>query len=240
MSDATQQLIDLQDTDRRIRKLLEIIDSVPQEKEKIKQELSGAEAGVAAAKEAHQAVELKVKSIEMEISTCRERMRHLQGQSAAVKKNEEYRALLSEIDGCKQQISDLEDQELVLWEEREGLSAGLTEANELLKAAEKRIAAAMDDLDVRERNAGSQLEKLQQQREAQVGEIEPEVLAPYDRLVEIARKRGQSRDCLVPLTGNSCGGCHMSITTQVQTHVRGGKVVPCEQCGALLYFQRGA
>jgi len=133
----------------------------------------------------------------------------------------------------------LEDQELELWEEREGTSAVMTDASEQLKAARKRIASALDDLDVRERNASSQLEKLREKRGAQVSSIDAVVLEPYERLTEIARRRGQNKDCLVPLNGNSCGGCHMSSTTQTQAHVRGGKIVPCENCGSLIYFARG-
>jgi predicted nucleic acid-binding Zn-ribbon protein len=239
MSEATQQLVDLQDTDRRIRKLQQIIDSVPQEKAKIEEELSGTEAVVEEAKHRSQEMEMRVKSLEIDIGVIQQKMNHFLGQTAAVKKNDEYKALLSEIENCKVQISDLEDQELELWEEREGTSAVMTDASEQLKAARKRIASALDDLDVRERNASSQLEKLREKRGAQVSSIDAVVLEPYERLTEIARRRGQNKDCLVPLNGNSCGGCHMSSTTQTQAHVRGGKIVPCEKGGSLIYVARG-
>jgi predicted CXXCH cytochrome family protein len=43
----------------------------------------------------------------------------------------------------------------------------------------------------------------------------------------------------VPVRGGKCGGCHLKISSEVESAVRGkgdGKLVTCDQCGRIVWW----
>jgi uncharacterized protein len=236
MDEGVQHLIELQDCDQRIHKLRTMIDAVPQEKKQIQDALSGAEVAVDAAKLSIHEIDLKVKSLESDIAAVRDRIATIRVKQLDVKKNEEYRLLLKEINTCEGKIRGIEDQEIECWEEREAANERLAEANKALKAGNGRIDDALGDLETRRKGCEFQIEKLQKKRQEHLDSVLPELLVQYERLCEIKRRRGGGfTPSVVPLNSENCGGCHMKVTPQVRTLVRANKVVPCENCSALLH-----
>jgi hypothetical protein len=236
MDEGIKHLIELQDCDQRIHKLRSQIESVPREKKQIQDELSGTEVKVEAAKASIREIDLKVKSLESDIGAVRERIANIRIKQLDVKKNEEYRALLKEIENCEAKISGIEDQEIEYWEEREAANERLAESNKALTASNGRIDSALSDLETRRKGCEFQIGKLQGKREEHIEKVLPELRVQYERLCEIKRRRGTSfSPSVVPLNDENCGGCHMKVTPQVRTRVRANKVVPCENCSALLH-----
>ena len=76
------------------------------------------------------------------------------------------------------------------------------------------------------------LERVRTERAAIAGEVEPELLAEYDRL------RPQSGGIAIArMVGGSCGGCHLSLSAVEVDRIK--KLPPeapahCEECGRLL------
>ncbi|MFT5126744.1 MAG: putative nucleic acid-binding Zn-ribbon protein [Rhodothermales bacterium] len=236
MDEGIKHLIELQDCDQRIHKLRTMIASVPGEKKQIQDELSGAEVAVEAAKLGIHEIDLKVKSLESDIGAVRERIATIRIKQLDVKKNDEYRALLKEIENCEGKIRGIEDQELEYWEQREAGAERLAEANKALAASNGRIVSALDDLDTRRKSCEFQVEKLLEKRKEHVVKVLPELLVQYEGLCEIKRRRGGGfMPSVVPLNDENCGGCHMKVTPQVRIIVRANKVVPCENCSSLLH-----
>lgn len=236
MNKTVELLLELQDKDIRVFNLRKQIQSVPAEKENVKKIIDGAKTEEALAKESTMAVETKIKDVEIEINSQREKVRSLQSRSPEIKKNEEYRALLKEIDLHNSKIAGLEDLQLEHWEELEAVKQNRVKAKKALTAAESRVDAVINDLELRDQNCNSQIEKVLKAREHTAREIEPGVLARYDRLVSRRSKSPVFQMSLVSLQGEICGGCYLKVTPQVRSKVRSGEIVPCENCDALLYF----
>jgi predicted nucleic acid-binding Zn-ribbon protein len=240
MQASIQALLEVQDKDTRVHKLREIIASVPSERERIENELSGTEDLVEAAKQGFMAVEARIKEVELDIEQAQNKMIDFQQKTAAVKKNEEYKALLSEIETCKQNIGKHEDRQLEIWEELEAAKENRRKADAALAAAKTRIEAALQDLDVRQQNCSAQIDKVMEERATSAQSVDQELLGRYERLVGRAAKKGAFRKSLVPLQGSNCGGCFLQVTPQTMNRVKKNQLVPCEQCGALLYFTTGS
>jgi len=43
---------------------------------------------------------------------------------------------------------------------------------------------------------------------------------------------------VVPLQGQKCGGCHLKISSGIDTEVRkNGELMTCDQCGRILFWE---
>ena len=128
--------------------------------------------------------------------------------------------------------STVEDEELALLEEDEGLDAEeatlratLAKQEDELKVADEALAAVEVVLDEQEA-------RLREQRAEAAAPAPPAMLARYDSLrahfggVAIAR-----------LVGSRCDGCHLTLAQGVLERIRSApadELVECEECGRLL------
>ena len=236
MHDWVEKLLILQDKDLRIAKLEEQVTAAPEDKARVSGMLGDAEAAVAATKSKVQEGEKALKLLEMEVDAVRTRMRDFQSKSLMIKSNEDYRAALTQIEGCAKQISDMEDRQLVVMEDIEQARAMLGEKQKELTSARSRVQAMLSDLDVRVKNCRAQLERLEEERTSALRSVDDETAARYERL-RTKPKRGRSDSpVFVPIRDDVCGRCHMNVIAQIRMNARKGVDVSCENCGALLYW----
>ena len=162
-------------------------------------------------------------------------------QLLSVKKNEEYTALLHEIDLVKKQMAANEERILKIM-------VGLDDARARLEEDKKRIQEELKDID-REcleidkelAEAVGERKLLEVKREPLTQQVPRDLLARYTRI----RSRKKSGPAVVPLRGETCSGCNMTVTPQIVNELLAGdKVHACRYCGRLLYdtsqFGRGA
>ena len=109
-----KNLLKLQELDLEIRNLKLRLTMIPKEAENLKQEIAKIEGKVKIAKDKKAAHELQLKQNEAEIADLNDKIGKLQTQSALVKKNTEYQAMLGSIAMLKKSISDLESKQLEL------------------------------------------------------------------------------------------------------------------------------
>jgi len=237
MHEWVDKLLALQDRDLRIAKLAEQIATEPGDRAKVKSMLEGAQTALADAKAQLQESEKALKGLEIKVDTIRQKMMDFQSKSILIKNNEEYRAAMTQINGCKKQIEDIEDDELVVMEEMEQGRSSLTAKKKEFKAAESRVAEMIADLDTRLENCGAQIEKLRAGRAELLSEVEPSIAKRYDRLIKKPTRGGRSRRVLVPILEDVCDRCHMNVIAQIRMNARKGMVAACENCGAMLYWE---
>jgi predicted nucleic acid-binding Zn-ribbon protein len=72
--------------------------------------------------------------------------------------------------------------------------------------------------------------KLQEARENLAGRIRPQLLNRYER---VARSYERA---VVPVTGNSCLGCFVTLPTSYSSLKDKESFLTCENCGRILYF----
>jgi predicted nucleic acid-binding Zn-ribbon protein len=113
-----------------------------------------------------------------------------------------------------------------------------------MEAQVKQLVALQDlDLMIREakdadtsaemKQMGFKLEgiaELQQAREAVAKRIKPQLLNRYERL---AKSYGRA---VVPVTGNLCLGCFVTLPTSYSSLKTKSSLLTCENCGRILYF----
>src|SRR5277367_4859229 len=104
-----QTLLELEKIDLRMAALRAEIAALPKEVAQIEAKLAGSKAKVEAAQAAIKADETARRKHESDIKDQQERISKYRDQSLKVKTNQEYRALLNEIEHAETEIRKLED-----------------------------------------------------------------------------------------------------------------------------------
>ena len=162
-------------------------------------------------------------------------MEKLNAQTFAVKTNEEYRAILSEIEFLKKNNREIEDAMLGLMEEEENLKASMAQIK-----AETQQFAVQNRTRIAELESESASLKEKKTRakidlENNFAKLPEDVRALYRR---IAKSRGRAV-CLI--SDNTCTGCYANVTHQVLNEVKkGNKIILCDNCGRILVYAEPA
>ena len=236
MNDNYTLLLELQDKDLRIFNLKKQVMSVPAEKERVRHELQVSEDRLETVKSSVMDLESKIKQIEMDISDDNDRKVKFQQKSVEVRKNDEYTALMNAIKHCDEDITAAEDKQIAMWEEIEKIKEIFAAAKKEFDAGHVRIDAAIKDLDVREKNCQTQVEKMTAERDELTTGVEAELLTHYDRLIARSKLPDGFSKAVVSIQNTNCGGCFLTMTPQVVNRVKKNELINCENCGVFLYY----
>lgn len=235
MDDWAASLKNVQDKDLRMARLEAQINAVPAEKENAKATLAEAETAIHDAKESLQGVEVAIKRLEVEVDSIEAKRRDFESKSLMIKDNDDYRAAMHQIETCKQQVSQLEDQELALMEQLETAKSRFAAEKKRFAAVEKRTHQHLEDLDRRLAACQAQMQKLEAERDELLEDVPRDVVAMYKRLLASRRHAGRDPIGFAPIEDSSCSCCHMNIPPQIRVNAMKGQKVNCPQCSVLLY-----
>jgi len=170
------------------------------------------------------------RAIEKEIEDVSVQERKFSSQLPAVKKNEEYQALLHEITGCKNRRSDLETRVLESLEEEERLAKRKPVIDAALKAAEAERDQKLGEIARAEGAARARSEAKERARVVEIAELPPPTRAKYERVH--GSREGRA---VVAILKGACGGCYRAQPPQVLQEARKrDRLLICEGCGRLL------
>jgi len=225
-------LLQLQSLDLKIEALKARESEIPKQKEKFEIRKKRLVEELNQSEQRCKALMVEQRECEVDIQQKEAQIKKYDVQLLGVKKNEEYQALLHEMDALKKQISLKEERVIALMLE-------IDEAKAHLEEDKKRIAGGMKELDsqiakVDEELAATVAERkgLENERQPLLKDIEAEMLSRYTR-IRASKKTGAA---VVPLRGESCSGCHMRVTAQIINEIMAGnKLHACHHCGRLLY-----
>ncbi len=227
------KLLILQGRDKQRRDLEGQLQAVPHE-------VAGVEAKIVAEKTASESArtelmefEAKKKLLETEIGEAQQKVGRYRSQQLEVRKNDEYRALGAEIETMQAEIGKLEEQELVVMysidETKKKFAAAEAEMKRNISGHEARIRL----LHEREGTLRTELAAAKAVcEEARVGVDEP-ALRLYDRI------SSYHFPACVPIHDAKCGGCHLKISSEVESASRGkgGELAVCDQCGRIVWWE---
>src|SRR6266516_2449112 len=140
MSPEIEHLISLQRTDREIQRLKTEIAELPKRVAVIEQKLAGTKAGLEKARAAVKTDEAARRKYETAITDLRQKISKYRDQSLDVKTNEQYKALLHEIQFAEQEIATNEDKILELMMNAEA-------RDKEVKAAEAELKEEMAEIE---------------------------------------------------------------------------------------------
>lgn len=230
MSPEIERLIGLQTTDREIQRLRLEIAELPKRVAAIEQKLAGTKTVLEKARTAVKADDAARKKFESAITDHRQKISKYRDQSLEVKTNEQYKALMHEIQFAEQDIRANEDKILELMlnaETREKeVKAAEAELKEETAEIEKEKTIARDQTAKDEK----ELSEWNAKRDAARGALDPDLLRHYDRVLKF---RGSG---LAEVRDQKCTGCSVVLRPQIYNEVRGGALIYCDSCQRILYY----
>jgi len=234
MLSVIENLLVLQDRDRKIQRLDAELNNIGPERVFLQEKAKAAQSGHETSKTKAKQIESDRKNLELEVEAKKKLIEKYSLQQFETKKNEEYRALAHEIETCKEAIFKIEDQQIELMEKAEEaakeVAAAAKVSSELVKDVEAQIKALND----REVSLKKQLDELRADHEKLVEAVEEGPRAKYDRL-----RKTKGGTAVVGIEHGVCGGCHMKLPTAIILGVQGDQeLVSCPNCGRILYFTR--
>ena len=228
-----RDLLELQTLDLKIERCKGAEREIPKQKGKYEVQKKRLDEELAACEQRTKNLQIEQRSCESEIQQKQEQIRKYETQLNNVRKNEEYTALLHELEMQKKQIG-LKEERII------GLMVELDEAKQKLEEDKKRIASEVGRITEECKKIDQELaqaiverQALEARRKPLAEQVDGVTLRKYDR-IRTAHSGGKA---LVPMEGESCGGCHMILRPQIVNEVLAGdKVHACSQCGRMLFY----
>lgn len=232
-----QSLLILQDRDLKRLGLEAQLKAVPGDVARVEQKITAEKAAIDTARTELRELEVKKKSVETDIGAAEEKVGRYKTQQLSIRKNDEYQALGQEIITMQTQINELEGKELEIMyaidEAKKKFAAAEAELKANISGHESRIKT------LREREASLTAELKTAQADvatarAPVGDLK---LRVYDRIAV------RNMPVVVAIHGGKCGGCHLKVSSEVESAARGKTVDPlaqlptCDQCGRVVYWE---
>ena len=234
MLEAIEKLLILQDRDRKIAHVNDELARIEPERQLLQGRADHTQASLAAAKLRVKTIESQRKDLELEAEAQKQKIEKYSIQQFQTKKNEEFRAIGHEIEGCKATITKLEDQQLELMEKAEVAQKESSVAAQSANEAKKHLDGQIAELSGRAENLQKELSELSTHREDLASAVDEGARSRYERLL---KNKGGS--VVVGIQHGVCGGCHMKFPTQIILSCRREEeLVTCPNCGRILYYTR--
>ena len=228
-----EQLLILQDRDRKIRTMKAELKLAPTEKKDLEERLAASIRQLEAVKLKGREIEVERKKLEIEAQAKRDTIAKYQTQKFQTRKNEEFQALNNEIKRYEGDVQAVEDHELELMEQAEAQKAVIADAEKSATTTKAHVARQLEALEGKSTTITGQLGDLEAERQRLAGTLDEDLFDTYNRLFA---SKGDS--AVVPLEHEVCMGCHMKVTASSSARVKARReIVHCEQCGRILYWE---
>lgn len=228
-----EQLLVLQDRDRKLRTLRQELKNAPLERKQLEEKLAAAKKHAESIKLRGMEIEVERKGLEVQVQAKRNQIAKYNVQKFETRKNEEYRALTNEIERYEGEILAIEDKVLELMEKAEQLQPEIAEAEKAALAAAAMVERQLADLETKITTLEQQILVIDAERAQLASAVEEDLLDTYQRLF------ATKGDAVVAMEHDVCTGCHMKITASTKARTKAEReLVNCEQCGRILYAER--
>jgi predicted nucleic acid-binding Zn-ribbon protein len=233
MNPTIEALLILQARDVRVAELTDELEDNPRQIGAVERDLAARTAQFGELKNKTRLVEAERKKLDLEVKTKEAAIARYKAQQLATRKNEEFAALIHEIEHAQAEISKLEDSELELMDSYEKGLADVAAGEKELAIIEGKAKQKKADLQKRGEVVAADL-KATKEKQAEAEKAVPEdVLSRYRRLL-----KSKGDVAVVPVNAGSCGGCHMKLTTQTVVSARKEEsLASCENCGRIVYAE---
>jgi uncharacterized protein len=226
-----ENLLKLQDTDKEIRRLQDEVAEFPKRVAVIEQKLAGTKAQLEKAQAAVKADETARRKYDTAINDLRGKISKYRDQSLDVKTNDQYKALLHEIQFAETEIAGNEDKILEMMVNADARDKEVKAAQAELKAEAAEIEKEKEE--ARQRSAVDEKLLIEERakRDQLRGGVEEDLLRHYER---VNKFRGSG---IVEVRDHKCMGCQVMLRPQTYNEIRSGnKIVFCDSCQRVLYF----
>src|ERR1700735_53867 len=226
-----ENLLKLQDTDKEIRGLQDEVAEFPKRRRSIKQDPAGKKTQLEKAQAAVKADEAARRKYDTAISDLRGKISKYRDQSLEVKTNEQYRALMGEVQFAEKEIAANEDKILEMMVNADARDKEVKAAQAELKAETAEIEQEKEQARQRTAEDEKLLAEWRGKRDQIRTGVNEDLLRHYER---VSKFRGSG---ISEVRDQQCMACPVKLRPQTYHEVRSGTAtIVCDSCQRILYF----
>jgi predicted nucleic acid-binding Zn-ribbon protein len=229
-----EHLIRLQELETRAADARRRIAEAPGRIAALDAKLTAAREALAAAKQAVADNQARRRTIERDLIAAQQRLSKSKETLMAVKTNQEYHAMQTQIAAGTAEVERIEEQMLVNMVEADDLAVRLKEAEARLKSEEAQLAKERSDIEGEVKRLEEVLSSSQTERAALVPQIPRELYEEFERLL-----KARQGIAVAEAADGHCTVCHVRLRPQMFNVVmRNDSIVHCDSCQRILFFRR--
>ena len=226
-------LIELQEIDSQLDDLNSLLGDLPKMVDDLNAQEHSLASKVEEDKKRSKDINLSLNKSETANKTIQEKIDKLTDQLFLVTNNKQYDALTLEIDHLKEKKENHESEILQNIQENEELEKSINENENLLSELKLDLDARRKKLEAALSETADEKAALENSREKQISKIDSSTIQIYSKVIS-----ARSGIAVVPLSGDSCGGCGAALPIQMASEIRGGKTHTCFNCGRFVYGKK--
>ena len=227
------RLVELQDIDSQLEDLNSLLGDLPKMVDELNEKENSLKDRVEADKVILKEINLSSSKSEKVNSDIQEKINKLTDQLFLVTNNKQYDALTNEIEHLKEQKKENEEVLISNLEEKETLEKNINENQASLEELKTDLDVRRNKLDEALSETADEKAALENSRKKQVTEIDDNTMQVYNKVIS-----ARSGIAVVPLSGNSCGGCGAALPLQMVSEIRSGDLHNCQSCGRFVYNKK--
>jgi len=227
------RLVELQDIDSQLEDLNGLLGDLPKMVDELNEKENSLKDRVEADKVTLKEINLNSSKSEKVNSDIQEKINKLTDQLFLVTNNKQYDALTNEIEHLKEQKKENEELLISNLEEKETLEKNINDNEALLIELKTDLDVRRNKLDEALSETADEKAALENSRKKQVTEIDDNTMQVYNKVIS-----ARSGIAVVPLSGNSCGGCGAALPLQMVSEIRAGDLHNCQSCGRFVYNKK--
>ena len=228
-----EKLLRLQEIELQIRHYADRIELLPKQLAALEVKLNSTLQSLETNKQNIAKAAADKKKLEGDVQDLEQKNSKYRGQLTDVKTNDQYKALLHEIDFNETQVKKIEDDILDLMERDEQLRKEAQDIQQQLQKEKALIESEKKAAEAEVAKDKAIWADLQSQRGSLVQSIEPKLLSSYNQIAGF--RKGIA---LAQARQDSCQACHVRIRPHVISQVMSGEsIITCDSCSRILYWK---
>ncbi|MGB9720818.1 MAG: zinc ribbon domain-containing protein [bacterium] len=232
MEEVLERLRKIKDLDEDIKKNEQLLKSIPVKISDLQKEIEIKNNQLTQTKNRLTEIKKQYKMKEGDIAENETKASKLNQQIHSVKTNEEYRAILKEIEFLKNERLQIEEAMISLLEEEEKLKNSIGTIEKQTKDYVEERTREIKALEEQKKNIANDQDIKKNMFQDESMKLPEEVRKIYERI-----RKARDRAICVVLDDGICTGCYSNITPQALNELKKkNKVLLCDSCGRILIY----
>jgi len=232
MEEVLERLIKIKDLDEEIKKNEQLLKNIPEKINNLKKDIEKKNSQLNQAKNRLAEIKKLYKIKEGDIADNESKVNKLNQQIHSVKTNEEYRAILKEIEFLKNSRLGVEEEMLNLLEEEEKLKNSIGGLEKDTKEFVEKKTRNINDSEQQKTQLVDDQDKKKFMFQDEIKKLPEDVRKIYERV-----KKARDRAICIVSDNGICTGCFSNITPQALNELKKkDKILVCDSCGRILIY----